>query len=181
MRERVLSGGFDLTAVLAQLGRNVVEVQRVINVGFGRGSHDLVVLKTEQGILTQAEAALDGALAQADVVVLRAGEVLQCGAVAGARQQAHVDLEIVAQGEADLVLALGQQLVNEGQSGHMLHGGSDHIGLAGRAGDEQIEVAYRLLAAAQGTRGRDGLDPGKLADELADPFGMLAGRVDTKA
>ena len=42
---------------------------------------------------------------RATLWMLGAGEVLQRGAVAGARQQADVDLQVVAQGEADLVLA----------------------------------------------------------------------------
>ncbi len=55
-----------------------------------------------------------GALAQGDVVVLGAGEVLQGGAVGGAREEADVDLKLIAEGEGDLVLALGEELVDEG-------------------------------------------------------------------
>ena len=142
VRERVFRGGFELAAVLAEFRRDVVEVERVVDVGFGGGGDDGVVFEAEESVLAQREAALDGALAQRDVVVLGAGEVLQRGTVAGAGQQAHVDLQVVAQGEADLVLRrLRQQLVDDGQRGDVFDSGGDDIGLAGRAGDEQVEIA----------------------------------------
>src|ERR1039458_6973722 len=97
------SSSLNLAAVLAQLGRNVVEVKRAIDFFLAGGGDDGVVFKPQQRILAQRQAALDGALAQGDVVMLGAGEVLQRGAVAGPRQQPDVDLKVVAQGEADLV------------------------------------------------------------------------------
>ena len=85
-------------------------------------------------------------------MVLGAGEVLQRGAVAGARKQADVDLEVVAQGEADLVLALGEELVDERKRGDVLDGGGDDVWFAGRAGDEQVEVADRSRGRGAASR-----------------------------
>ncbi len=76
---------------------------------------DGVVFEAAEGVLVEGEAALDGALAEGDVVHLGAGEVLQGGSVAGAREEADVDLEVVAEGEGDFVLAFGEELVDEGQ------------------------------------------------------------------
>ena len=47
--------------------------------GFARDDH--VVFEAEQGVLREREAALDGALAQGDIVVLGAGKVLHGRAV----------------------------------------------------------------------------------------------------
>ena len=174
-------GGIDFAAVLAQLGRNVVEVERVIDLLLGGCRDDDIVFQAQQGVLAECEAALDGALAQRDVVHLGAGEVLQRGAVAGARQQPYIDLEIVAQGEADLVLSAREQLVDEREGGDMLDRGGDYVRLAGWAGDEQVEVADRLAAAPQRACWRDRLDSGEEPDEFADALRVLARHVDAKA
>ena len=145
-------GGFEFAAVLAQFGWDVVEVECVVDGFFGVGGDDDVVFEAEQGVLGQGEAALDGALAEGDVVMLGAGEVLQGGAVACAGQQADVDLEVVAEGEGDLVLAAGEELVDEGEGGDVLDGGGDDVGLAGGAGGEQVEIADGLAAAAEASR-----------------------------
>ncbi len=118
---------------------------------------------------------------RATLWMLRAGEVLQRGAVAGAGQEADVDLEIVAQREADLVLAAGEQLVDQRQRGYVLDGGSDDVGLAGGAGDEEVEVAYGLAAAAQGAGGGDLVDAGEGADEGGDALGLVERLVDAEA
>ena len=68
LRQRVLGGGFELAAVLAQFGRDVVEVERVVDFLLGGGGDDDVVFEAQQGVLAEREAALDGALAQGDVV-----------------------------------------------------------------------------------------------------------------
>ena len=102
-------GGFELAAVLAEFGRDPGEIEGVVDVFFGFGSDDLVVFQAKQGVLGEGEATFDGALAEGDVVVLGAGEVLQGGAVGGAREEADVDLEVVAEGEGDFVLTLSRE------------------------------------------------------------------------
>ena len=174
-------GGFELAAVFAELGWDVVEVEGVVDVFFGGGGDDGVVFEAEEGVLGEGEAALDGALAEGDVVVLGAGEVLQGGSVAGAGEEADVDLEVVAEGEGDFVLAAGEELVDEGQGGDVLDGGGDDVGFAGGAGDEEVEVADGLAAAAEGAGGGDLVDAGEGADEGGDAFGVLAGVVDAEA
>ena len=118
---------------------------------------------------------------RATLCILRAGEVLQGGSVAGAGKEADVDLEIVAQGEADFVLAFGEELVDEGEGGDVLDCGGDDIGLAGGAGDEEVEVADGLAAAAEGAGGGDLVDAGEVADERGDAFGVVVGLVDAEA
>ena len=82
-------------------------------------------------------------------MVLGAGEVLQGGAVGLAREKADVDLQVVAEGEGDFVLAAGHEVVDEREGGDVFDGGFDDLGLAGGTGGEQIEVA-------DGFRGRGG-------------------------
>ncbi len=63
----------------------------------------------------------------------------------------------------------------------MLDGGGDDVGLAGGAGDEEVEVAYGFAAAAQGAGGSDLVDAGEVADEVGDAFGVVAGLIDAEA
>ena len=63
----------------------------------------------------------------------------------------------------------------------MLDGGADDVGLAGGAGDEEVEVADGLAAAAEGAGGGDLVDAGEFADEGGDAFGVVAGLVDAEA
>ena len=107
---------------------------------------------------------------------LGAGEVLEGGSVAGAGEEADVDLEIVAEGEGDLVLAAGHELVDEGEGGDVLDGGGDDVGLTGGAGGEEVEVADGLAAAAEGAGGGDLVDAGELEDEGGDAFRRSRGR-----
>ena len=53
----------------------------------------------------------------------------------------------------------------------MLDGGGDYVGLAGGAGDEEVEVADGLAAAAEGAGGSDLIDAREGADEGADAVG----------
>jgi hypothetical protein len=82
LRQRAGSGGFQLAAVLAQLRRNprVAEVSVELLLGLHR--RDAAGLHLLHAILGNREATPDRVLAQRDVVVLRAGEVLEEVAVA---------------------------------------------------------------------------------------------------
>ena len=110
-----VGGGFEFAAVFAELGWDVVEVEGVVDLVFAGGGDDGVVFEAEEGVLVEGEAAFDGALAEGDVVHLGAGEVLEGRSVAGAGEEADVDLEVVAEGEGDFVLAFGDELVDEGE------------------------------------------------------------------
>ena len=58
---------------------------------------------------------------------------------------------------------------------------ADDVGLAGRAGDEEVEVADGLAAAAEGAGGGDLVDAGKFADEVGDAVGVVSRLVDAEA
>ncbi len=77
---------------------------------------------------------------------------MQRGAVAGAGQQANVYLEAVAEVEADLVLAFGEEFVDERKRGDVVDGGGDDFGFAGGPGDEEVDVADGFAAAAEASR-----------------------------
>ncbi len=63
----------------------------------------------------------------------------------------------------------------------MLDGGGDDVGFAGGAGDEEVEVADGLAAAAEGAGGGDLVDAGEGADEVGDDVGVVLGLVDAEA
>jgi len=181
VREGVSCGGFELATVFAELGWNVVEVEGVVDLGFGGGGYDDVVFESEERVLAEGEAALDGALAEGYIVHLAAGEVLEGCSVAGAGEEADVDLEIVAEGEGDFVLAFGDELVDEGKRCDVFDGGADDVGFAGRAGGEEVEVAYGFATAAEGASWDDLVDAGKGANEVDDGIGVLLSLVDAEA
>ena len=67
----------------------------------------------EQPVLVEPHAALERAIAQRDVVRLRAGEVLQRGAAALQRHQAQVGLIAAANQHARLGVALAEHAFDE--------------------------------------------------------------------
>ena len=93
LRQLALARRVELAAVLAQLGRDVrvaeVRVELLLV-----GSRELLArLGGRDGVLGDGEAAAHGVLAQRDVVVLRAGEVLEQVAVRLRRDDAKVEPE----------------------------------------------------------------------------------------
>ena len=181
LRQRVRCRSLQFAAVLAQLGRDVVEIQRAIDLLLARGRDDHVVFQPQQGILAQRQPALDGALAQRHIVHLRSRKVLQRRTIARARKQPDVHLQIISQRETDLVLPLRHQLVDQRQRRHMLDRGRDHIGLARRPGHQQVEIAHRLATAAQRARRRNLLDARKCPDQLRDAVRELMGLIGAEA
>ena len=73
-------------------------------------------------------------------------------------KDAHIHLHAGAQLETDLVLALGQYFQDAGKSQDLFDHGSAPRDLRAMAGNQDIEIADRLAAAAQGTGRRDLLD-----------------------
>ncbi len=63
----------------------------------------------------------------------------------------------------------------------MLDGCANHVGFAGGAGGEEVEVAYGFAAAAEGAGGGDLVDTGEGEDEFDDGVGVLLGFVDAEA
>ncbi len=71
-----------------------------------------LVLRVEQAVLVQLPAAFERAIAQRDVVRLRAGEVLQRGAALVGRDDAQVGLEAAAQQHAGLGVAVAEHALD---------------------------------------------------------------------
>ena len=55
LRQVVLGGGFDFAAILAQLRRNPVELERAVDLVLGLAGDALVVVQTGQAVLAQRE------------------------------------------------------------------------------------------------------------------------------
>ncbi len=105
-RQRVSGCGFDLAKILAQFGRDEVELQLGVNFFFGRARDRLLVFERSESIFVKREAHLKRALPQRYVVRLGAGEILHGRSEGLGRQQAHIDLHAIAMPEADFILSL---------------------------------------------------------------------------
>ena len=178
----VILGGVDFAQVLAQLGRDVVELQLGVDFFFGFSGDRLFGVELGQAVFAEGVSHLQSALAQGDVVGFRAGEVLHGGAEGFRRQKAHVHLHAAAQAEADFVLAAGDDFHQAGEFDDVLDelfaGG---VIAAGLAGDQDVEVADGFAPAAQGSGGRDLFHAGIIAQMLDDFLGLAFGGVEQKA
>ena len=76
-RQRAALGGLDLARVLAQHRRDERQAERRVDLLLGLAGDDLAALELGERVLVQRQAARERALAQLDVVALRAGEVEQ--------------------------------------------------------------------------------------------------------
>ena len=76
-RQRTVAGSSELAAVLAQLGRDVRVAKVRVELLLVGGLELLAGLRVRDRVLRDGEAPANGVFAQGDVVVLRAGEVLQ--------------------------------------------------------------------------------------------------------
>ena len=117
---------------------------------------------------------------RATLWVLEPVKYWERGAVGGLGQQPHIDLQVVAKGEGDLVLALGEEFVDQGQGGDEVDSGGNHLGFAGRPGREQVEIADGLTPTAERAGRRHSLDAGELAQQRTDAVGVLGGLVDAE-
>ena len=72
-----LGGGLELASVLTQLGRYVGEAEALVDLGLVRAPMGLARRVVEQAVLGDVQAAPHGHVAQGDVVLLGASEVLQ--------------------------------------------------------------------------------------------------------
>ena len=172
----------DLAEVLAHLRRNVVELQLGVDFFFGLAGDRLLAFERGQAVFVQRVSHLQRALAQGHVVRLRSGEVLHGRAERFRRQQAHVDLHAAAQVEADLVVAAGddvhqRRILRDVGDGLL----ASFFGGAGFSGDENVEIADGLAAAAQRSGGRDLVDAGILLEICREFFGFGFGGVDQEA
>ena len=132
--------GLDLTAILAQLGRNPRQSHGAVH-GF-LGVTRYAYFAHEHTIFVDLELALLAKAPDFDVVRLRAGEVLQCGAEASGRHHAQVHLQPALQAHGGARLAVGEHILDL----VVFHKAVHHVRCAlGRRQD--VEVTHGLLAA----------------------------------
>src|SRR5271157_1331510 len=178
----VFRGRFDFAEILAQLGRNPVQLELAVDFFFRCTGHALVVVESKQAIFVERQTHLECALAQRDVVVLRAGEVLHGCAIRFRRQSADVHLHSTAQLEADLVVALGEYLLNAREAQNLLdERGAPGVVNAARSGNEHVKIADGLATAAQRAGGRDLLDALDVLQVLGQFLRGAVGFVDQEA
>ena len=163
-RQLTAARGGQLAAVLAQLGRDVGVAEVGVELLLVGGRELLAGLGVRDRVLRDREAAANRVLAQRDVVVLRAGEVLQQVAVRLRRDDAQVEPEPVVRDHGRLRVALRDDAGDVVARGEVL----DQRGGIGR-GRDHVEVAEGLAAAARRARlgdlHRGGMLP-QLLDEL---------------
>ena len=94
-----------LAAVLAKFGWNERHAELGVDLGLFLAGDQLLAL--EQAVLVELVALLDGQFAKPDVVLLRAGEVLQGGTERLGRQDPQIDLDLAAFRTGDQDRALG--------------------------------------------------------------------------
>jgi len=180
LRQRSRRRGFQLAQVLAQLRRNELQTQLLVDLLLGLAGHAFFICHARQPVLTQGVAHLERPLAQRDAVVFGAGEVLQRRSEGIWRKQAHIDLKSAAQLEADLVLAFGQDILDAGEFQDRIH----HfvaLRFVELAGDQHVEIAHRLAAAPQRTGGGNLVHAGQLLEQLDQLARRVIGNVDQKA
>ncbi len=144
------SGGVDLAAHLAQLRRNPLEAERRVDVFLALAGDAHVVFDPEQAVFVQLEAEIDRAVAQRDVVRLRAGEVLQRRAAAVGGDEAEVGLEAAGKQDARFRLAVAEDALDRGVVDEIVHQRRR------RAGGEEVEVAAGVAAAPEAADRLDG-------------------------
>ena len=115
-----------------------------------RRRQSAVVVDAIEPVLVQLQSALDRAIAQRDVVGLGAGEILECGAEALARDDPQVGLEAAPEPDARFSVAMGEHALDEAVSGE-----ASISGAAVAAGGQDVEIAARLAAAAEAADGHD--------------------------
>ena len=143
-------GGIDFTEIFAQLGRNVIELELGVNLFFGFSRDRLFGVELGQAVLAEGVAHLQRALAQGDIVGLRAGEILHGGAEGVRRQKAHIHLHAAAQAKADFVLAAGDDFHQAGKFDDVLDQLlAGRVIAAGLARDQNVEIADGFASAAQ--------------------------------
>ena len=104
--ELPLLRGLDLAGILAQLGRDLGQPERLEQLGLGlAGDRSAVAC---QGIFVEREPAGQGPLAHRDVVRLRPGEIVQGERELGVLDPPQVALHAVGQPDARLGRPVGQ-------------------------------------------------------------------------
>src|SRR5207302_4181720 len=115
LRQLVRARRRELTGVLAQLRRNELVAEELVQLRLVLGVEDLAALHRRDAVLGDRQAAPDGTLAQRDIVLLRAREVLEQVAVRLRRDDAQVEAQAVVRDDRRLRVALRGDLGDPAQ------------------------------------------------------------------
>ncbi len=148
-RQLAGQGGLDLAAVFAQAGGNEGQAQPGVDLLFGGAENLVAAVERGEGVLVEAQPLLQGHLAQLDVVVFAAGEVVEQRAPARGGQHAQVDAQPVEQHDVGLGRAAPGNGFDVLQGGEAIHHFPGRLG-----GHQQVDVADGLAHPAQ--RAADG-------------------------
>src|SRR6266851_5696393 len=160
-----LARQLDLARAFAQLRRNPRQADRGIDVRFGSaGQAGGLIFHGVDAVLVDLESLAHGHRAQLDVVLLRAGEVLQRRADALGWHDAQIDLDVGDGDDRRPRITRAEHLLDQRQRRERRH---DGLGLC--RGDEDVDVAGGLFPAADAARRRDRLHRRALL-KLADDF-----------
>ena len=140
-RQRPFARRLQLTEVLAQLRWDVLVAEKAIELFLAAGLEDLAGLDLLDAVLGDREPTPDRVLTQRDVVVLRAGEVLEEISVQTGRDDAEVEAQPVVRDHRRLRLAPGSDLLDPVKLREVV---GQLARLSGRRDD--VEVAEGLLA-----------------------------------
>ena len=112
LRQDTVPRRLELAQVLAELRWDVLVAQEVVERLLAAGLEDLAGLDLLDAVLGDREPTPDRVLTQRDVVVLRAGEVLEEISVQTGRDDAEIEAQPVVRDHRRLRLAPGSDLLD---------------------------------------------------------------------
>ena len=142
VRQRAPLGRVELAAPLAQLGRDLRQAERVVDLRFGPPGHERPIIHAKETVLVQLEPARDRPVAQRDVVRFRSGEILHGRAAALLGHEPKIGLNAAPEPNARLGFALTEDAFDELVHRERRH----HVRVGARR--EDVDVARRVGAAA---------------------------------
>ena len=169
-RQRARERRLDLAAVLAQLRLDERQAEEGVRLGLGRERPELggvagqrlpVLADPQEPLLRERPALVAGHRAQADVVLLRPGEVDAVRAGLAGRHDHQVHLRAAQQADRGLVPAGVHDVVDGAERREAPDERGGVVGLG-----EEVEVADRLAPAAERARRLDAAHAGRVREEL---------------
>ena len=114
---------FDLSDALSHLGRDERQLEGPIDGGFGLGGDHLAGLGVFQTVLIEQQPAIDGPLAQLDVVLFGAGEIEDCRTELIRSDYPQIDLEAGGGENGCLGVTAADHLGNDWHGNECSHNG----------------------------------------------------------